>query len=127
MENEQLDIDSLSASDYQQLQYLRRVVQLPILEYERLSNFPPFSLSANQEIRQEFMDMAWKAFNEGNEVLRYEIPDNFQPYAELKKRFGRQMRDAQNYMEKSNGNSAAAVKLFSSDNPDVKIEESDFY
>jgi hypothetical protein len=125
VEKEPLNYEQLSIEEIDALDDMRRIVQLPIMEYERLSQFPPFCLESSGDMSEKFMEMAWESWGDGNELLNYEIPDNFRPYKNLEKQFSKQIADAKKYFEKSNGNKSVAVDMYAEDNPSVEISWSD--
>jgi hypothetical protein len=127
MEKTPMDMSKLTPEDLDVLDDMYKLVQFPIFDYEKLAEFPPFKLEANSERTAKFMDMAWKLWNDGNELLQYEIPERFRPYSELEKEFSKELAEARKYYEKSNGNYIVAVEAYSKDNPGIEVTDADRY
>lgn len=121
-----INYDDFSKEELEAYTELQKKVQLPIMEFEQISDFPPMSLFVNQKKREEFMEMAWKLWDEGNELLQSEIPDNFKPYASLEKKYAAELSDARKYIKESNGNHIEAMKMYSEDNPNIQLDDSDW-
>lgn len=114
----------MSPSELNSYRTLQARVQKPIIDFEHLIQFPPFSI--NGEKTKLFMKEAWSIFHEGNKTLEREIPENFRPYSQLEKDFSAEIQEAEKYREKSGENPYAAVKMYIEDNPDLKLNFDDF-
>lgn len=86
-----IDKSRLSSSELDALDKLKAIVQFPIMEYVNLAKYPPLSKNSN------FLEMAWQLWNDGNNILRYEMPEKFRPYAELEKIFVDELSTARKY------------------------------
>lgn len=86
-----IDKSKLSPSESAALDKLKSIVQFPIMEYVNLARYPPLSKNP------DFLEMAWQLWNDGNDILRYEMPEKFRPYAELEKVFADELSTARKY------------------------------
>lgn len=120
-----IDYENFTVDELRAYRELQSKVQLPILEFEDMADFPPLCLSVNREKNSSFMEKAWELWTSGNELLRTQIPDNFRPYASLEKEYSKEIKEAKKYMKDSNGNRMVAIDMYIKDNPSVKIEDSD--
>jgi hypothetical protein len=121
-----IDYDDFSKEELQAYTELQKKVQLPIMEFEQIADFPPLSLFVNKKKRDAFMEMAWKLWEEGNDLLQKEIPDNFKPYSSLEKQYSAELSAARKYIKESNGNQFEAMKMYSKDNPTIQLDDSDW-
>lgn len=104
-----IDRAKLSPSELVALDKLKAIVQFPIMEYVSLAKYPP--LSENPD----FLEMAWRLWNDGNDILRYEMPEKFRPYAELEKVFADELSTARKY-KKDFGNHYLALEQYDYEN-----------
>ena len=91
MKKEMIDRKKLSPSELVALDKLKAIVQLPIMEYVSLAKYPPLSEHS------AFLKMAWRLWSDGNDLLLYEMPEKFRPYAELEKVFAHGLSTARKY------------------------------
>jgi len=124
MENEFIDVESMNPDELNSYRILQARVQKPVIDFEQLTQFPPFSIDG--EKANSFMQQAWKIFYEGNETLRKRIPENFRPWSQFEKDFSNEIQEARKYREKSQENPLAAVKMYIEDNPDLKLNFDEF-
>jgi hypothetical protein len=120
-----IDYDNFTVDELNAYRELQRKVQLPILEFEDMADFPPLCLSVYREKNSSFMEKAWELWTAGNELLQTKIPDNFRPYAALEKEYSEEIKAAKKYMKSSNGNRMVAIDMYVKDNPSVEIQDSD--
>ena len=127
MNNDMIDYDNFTVDELRAYEELKRKVQLPILEFEDMTDFPPMCFSTNRERRNSFMEKAWELWDAGNELLQTQIPDNFRPYSALEKEYSKEIKEAKKYITDSGGNRMVAIDMYIKDNPNFKIEDSDWH
>ena len=122
MDNDMIDYENFTVDELRAYEELQRKVQLPILEFEDMADFPPLCFLARKENTDSFMEIAWKLWTDGNELLLTQIPDNFRPYLALEKEYSKEIKEAKKYMKDSGGNTQLAIDMYLKDNPSDEIE-----
>lgn len=120
-----IDYDNFTVDELYAYRELQKKVQLPILDFEQMANFPPLCLWPNRAKSELFMKEAWELWNAGNDLLLIRLPDNFRPYAELEKKYSKEIAEARKYIKDSAGNMDVALDMYYKANPDVEIDPSD--
>ena len=121
-----LDIDSLSSEETALRDAFLEKVQKPVFMYENLAEYPPFKLSVNQQLKNEYIELLWSLFYSGNDLLNTQIPDTFDPYAELHKKFSKEIKEARKYQRESGEDLFRALEMYKKDNPSVQIDDNDY-
>ena len=109
MKKDMIDKSKLSPSELAGLDKLKAIVQFPIMEYVSLAKYPPLSENS------DFLEMAWRLWSDGNDLLLYEMPEKFRPYAELEKVFAEGLSTARKY-KKDFGSPYLASEQYDYDN-----------
>jgi uncharacterized protein YaaR (DUF327 family) len=126
MDNQMIKFEDFTSDELNAYRELQKKVQAPILEFEQMSYFPPMCLLVNQKKRDLFLQTAWELWESGNELLKSSIPENFRPYSKLEKEFSKEIAETKKYIKASDGNIKAAITMYSKDNPNIEIDDSDW-
>ena len=118
-----IDYENFTVDELRAFEKLQSKVQLPILEFEDMVEFPPLCFLVDKNNTGSFMDKAWKLWTAGNELLLTQIPDNFRPYLELEKEYSKEIKEAKKYMKDSGGNIMLAIDMYLKDNPSAEIAD----
>ena len=120
-----IDFDNLTKTELNAYNEMLKKVQLPLSEYENIADFPPMSLRGNRAKRNLFMEKVWELWENGNELLKTQIPDNFRPYSSLEKEYSKELAECRKYIKESNGNMRIAMELYAKNNPNIKLDDDD--
>lgn len=97
-------------------------------KFYELVNFPLFRFSNNTEMAKLYLDDLQEMYSdEKRQDIDSFLVAEYKPLAIFAKKHKEHIRTAQKYYNKSNGKHLEALKIYSVENPDIKIGDDEIY